>query len=221
MINGSAKSGAVLLSVVICAGVNGATVPLGASGWQAEFDDTLDPYVDINFVSQVGDSVIIQKAAEFTQGPDEYGLFPAIPIVFRQVAASTVSSIVIADEIITNHTGVDWTDFHWDVLDGPDAWFDSGPGFEFDTTPLTNQVFSPDDRTFSVDGFGLGPGGTDEVVANNTTWFPGNGVSDGNLVIQVVSSGSTVFTLKETPTPEPATLFLLALGGLALLRKRG
>jgi hypothetical protein len=206
---------------MLCAGASGAIIPLGSSGWQAEFDSSLDPFVDINYVDQVGDSVIIQKAAEFTQGPDPLtGLFPTIPIVFRQVGASTVSSIVISDEIITNSTGVDWTDFHWDVLDGPDAFFDSGPGFMFDTTPLTNQMFSPDDRSFWVDGFGVGPGGTDAVVADGSVWFPGDGAINGNLVINVVSTGSTVFTLKETPTPEPGTLVLLALGGLAALRRQ-
>ncbi len=121
-----------VLPLALGAAVSGATIPLGESGWEAAFDDTLDPYVDISYVAQVGDAVIIQKSAEFIQGPDEFGLFPTIPIVFRQVGPSTVTSIVIADEIITNHTGVDWIDFHWDLLDGPDAWFESGSGFIFE-----------------------------------------------------------------------------------------
>ena len=49
-------------------------------------------------------------------------------------------------------------------------------------------------------------------------------MGDGELFIDVVSATEepsyTVFTLKETPTPEPATLGLLLIGGLALLSRR-
>jgi hypothetical protein len=207
-----------LVSLAVCASASAATVPLGTSGWQATWDASLDPFVNITFIQQVGDTVVIEKTAEFTQGPDEFGLFPTIPITFQQVAPSTVNEIVIAQETLTNSTGVDWTDFHWDLLDGGDVWFDT-VGFQFDTTPLTNQAFSPDNTSFFVDGFGLGPGGTDAVVADGTTWTPGAGPND-NLVMDVVSTGSTVFTLKETPTPEPGTLALLALGAIGVLRRR-
>jgi len=210
------------LAIVGVSNAQGATVSLGG-GWQASWDASLDPFVDINVDSISSDTIFIQKSAEFIQGPDAQGLFPTIPIVFQQTAPSSITRIRILDEIITNSTGADWTDFHFDLLDGGDAAFDNSPGFFFTTVPLTNQSFSPDATSFWVDGFGLGPGGSDAVVADGTVWFPGNGASDGNLDILVNSKQQapfTVFTLKETPTPEPSSLVLLAFGGASLLLRR-
>ena len=69
----------------------------------------------------------------------------------------------------------------------------------------------------------MGPGGSDAVVAAGSSWYPGSGALDGELFIDVVPSENapyTVFAFKERPTPEPATLGLMLLGGLALLRRR-
>jgi hypothetical protein len=209
--------------VLLVAGfANAGVVQLGNSGWQAAWDSSLDPYVSIFTTDVTTDSVYIQKSAEFTQGPGVGGLFPTIPIAFQQIGPSTITEIVIQDEIITNSTGVDWTDFHFDLLDGPDAWFKHDPGFFFTTSPLNNQQFVNNDRGFWADGFGLGPGGTNAVVPNGSVWFPGDGATDGDLKIGVVSKTATpytVFVLKETPTPEPTSLILLAIGGLMLRRR--
>jgi MYXO-CTERM domain-containing protein len=207
----------------VYANAGAATIVLGGSGWTASWDDSLNPYVDIHVVNYDGTNLVIQKSAEFIQGPNVFGLYPTIPIVFRQTAASTLASIVIEDEIITNSTGTDWTDFHFDLLDSGDAIFRDGPGFWFTTNPLDHQVFSANHLSLSVDGFGLGPGGSDAVVPNGSTWFPGDGASNGDLIIDVTGHASapfTVFTLKETPTPEPATFALVAFGAAALLRRR-
>jgi hypothetical protein len=215
---------AVALGTVLIVGTAAATertVVLGGSGWQATWDSSLDPYVSIVVDDETADAVYIQKSAEFTQPPGVGG-FPPIPITFQQIAWPAVSQIVIDDEIITNSTGFDWTDFHWSLLDGPDAWFVDGPSFFFTTSPFDNQSFSPDARSFWVDGFGLGGGGTDAVIPSGSVWFPGNGALDGELPIQVVPHESlpyTTFTLKETPTPEPASLLLAALC-LCGLRRR-
>lgn len=192
-------------------------------GWQAEWAPSLDPFVDVTSYGVVGDAIIIQKSAQFTQGPVN-GIFPAIPILFRQIDASAVSNIVIDDEIIYNSTGVDWTDFHMQLLDGPDAAFDpvatansggAGP-IGFTIEPFTQAAFSPDNKALDIWG---------GVVPDQSAWFPGDGATDGQLWINVVPGDGvddpfTVFTLKETPTPEPASLMLLAIGGLALLRRR-
>ena len=214
----------ITVLVIGVSSTQAAIAPLGTSGWEAVWDSALDPFVDINFVTQVGTSVLIQKGAQFTQGPDQFGVLPSIPIVFRQVAPSNVTAIVINDELITNSTGVDWVDFHFDLLDGPDAVFRNDQNFMFDTAPLNNQMFSLDDRSFWVDGFGLGPGSSDAVVANGAQWFPGDGAFDGDLIIDVVSQQQapfTLFTLKETPSiPEPTSLWILGVGGVLVYRRR-
>jgi hypothetical protein len=215
----SRKTQAVVGLVALAVGASASawTEPFGGSGWQASGEGA----GGINFIAWVDDTVFIQKFAEFTQGPDEFGLFPSIPIVFEQVAPSTVNEIVIVDEILTNSTGVDWTEFHWDILDGGgNAWFYSGPDFMFESTPLSNQYFSPDSTSFWVDGYGLGPGGSDAVVPDGSVWFPGDGAIGGELIMEVVSTGSTVFTLDQYPVPEPGTLALLAVGAIGALRRR-
>ncbi len=216
------SSAAVAITALMITGsVSASQITLGTSGWEAVIDVSLDPFVDINVVGETADAVIIQKSAEFTQ-PPVGGVFPSIPIVFRQTAWPAVSNIVIDDEIITNSTGVDWTDFHFDILDGMDAMFDpvataasgGAPPIGFTIAPFTAAVFSPDNMRLDVSG---------GMVPDGGIWFPGDGASDGQLWIDVTPQPQepfTVFTLKETPTPEPATVVLLGVCALCCPRRR-
>jgi MYXO-CTERM domain-containing protein len=203
------------LAGLIATSANAGVVALGTSGWQAEWDASLDGLVTINFVEQLGGAVFIQKSAQFNQGPVN-GIFPSIPIVFRQIALSNVTNIVIDDEIILNNTGSAWTDFHIDLLDSGNAVFNpgmtagSGGGgpIGFSISPFTQAAFTPDNMRLDIWG---------GVVQHGELWFPGDGATDGQLWIDVVSGGQgnfTVFTLKETPTPAPGALALLGLGAI-------
>ena len=65
------------------------------------------------------------------------------------------------------------------------------------------------------------------VVPDGGTWTPGAGVDPdgGRLFIDVVPNSDpggilTSFAFKETPTPEPAGLALMLLGGAAMLARR-
>lgn len=218
---------AVAASMFIGPQAQAGFTALGSSNWQAEWDTSLDPFVSINFVAIVGDAIHIQKSAQFTQGPNGQGLYPTIPIVFRQVGASSIMHIVIDDEIITNQTGTTWTDFHMDLLDSGNAAFNpamtlasnpnSGSPIGFSIAPFTQAAFTPDNLHLDISGGQL---------LNGQSWFPGDGASDGELWIDVVSNWNgqfgTVFTLKETPTPTPGALALLGLAAFAgRSRRRG
>jgi hypothetical protein len=213
---------AVLAALAVSAPAGAATITLGSSNWTASWDSSLNGYVDIVVDAYDGTNLLIQKSAEFLQGPNVFGLYPTIPITFQQIGPSTLQSIVIEDEAITNSTGTDWTDFHFDLLDSGDATFRTA-GFWFTTSPFDHQVFNASHTRLDVDGFGLGPGGSNAMVLDGEQWFPGDGASNGELIMDVVGHASapyTVFTLKETPTPEPATLALVALGAAAIGRRR-
>jgi hypothetical protein len=211
--------GTVALLAAVSTASAGSVVIGG--GWQASWHPDLDPFVDINPVTVVGDAVFIQKSAEFTQGPVG-GVFPSIPIVFEQIAYPAATSIVIDDEIIKNSTSFPWDDFHIDLLNGPDVAFDpaataaSGGGGPIGWTidPFLQAAFTPDLTRLDI---------WDGVVPAGGLWFPGDGLTNGQLWIDVVPKENepyTTFILKETPTPEPATMALLAMGGLALIRRR-
>jgi hypothetical protein len=207
--------------ILACGTVDAGVIPLGTSGWQAVIPDSQDPFVDIVVDGQTTDAVFIQKFAEF------FSLDP-INIQFQQIAPTTVTNIVINDEVIKNTTGVNWFDFHMDIVDSGDAGFDvastagSGgpPPIGFDISPFTTAVFgSP---------AGQGPTTLDiagGVVPNGATWFPGDGPGgDGELWINVLprpSAPFTVWTLKEYPTiPEPMALSALSLPALLAFRRR-
>lgn len=208
---------AVAFVFVAASFANATSIPLGSSGWQVVWDSGLNPYLNITVEGEDADAVYIHKTVEFIQGPDEFGNFPTIPITFWQIGPSTITKIVILDETIKNSTGANWTDFHWDLIDHGEAWFIHDPGWFFKTSPLDNQSWARDDMNFSVDGFA-----TNGVVYNGSVWQPGIGVDGGELVIHVTSKPAapyTLFTLKETPTPEPASLLLLVVGAMMLRRR--
>ncbi len=211
-----------MAALCVCASAQAGFVNLGSSGWRAEWDSSLDPHVNITVVAQDQDAVYIQKEAEFTQGPVN-GVFPSIPIVFRQIAFPAVTNIVIDREVILNNTGFNWSDFHIDLLDGGDAVFNpaataaSGGGgpIGFSVAPFLDAAFGAGDTRLDIEN---------GVVANGTFWTPGSSdVAPDQLWISVnphASAPFTIFTMKETPTPEPASLVLLALGGAAVIRRR-
>ena len=200
-----------------------AVMNLGA-GWQASWDASLDDLVDVN-ASVKGDTLFIQKFCDFWEGPVD-GVIPPILIQFQQIAPSAARHIVIDDEMLTNSTGVTWTDFHIELVDPSGGTvFDpvktaasGGPlPIGFSIYPFQIAVFSGDLKKLDIWG---------GEVPSGMAWWPGDGAFDGQLWINVTpgpnNSGS--FVLVEQPTttgiPEPATMALLALGGLALLKRK-
>jgi len=229
-----AKPIAVSLAVVLIlglAGVAGATmvtVPLSDpsgtdAGWSVTYDDArVDLTVDQ--VSHDNDYVLIQISKDFITGPNPVThRWPAIMMDFiqRLADAETVSTFRIMAESISNQTGVEWTDFHWEVLNHDDAWLDVAASGEFGIQPLphfqqqqwTTRAGEPN-RADALDVW-------DGLVVTGSSYFPG--VDDSDLVIQTDLTGANPlsFTFQQYPTPEPATLGLLAAGlGAALTCRR-
>ena len=215
------------MGLAIAAPASAGTVVLGDSGWEAHWHSSLNPYVDIDFMEIVDNTIFIQKSAEFTQGPVN-GIFPSIAIKFRQVDESDITNIVIEDEIVDNNTGVAWTGFNMKLMDHGEVFFDvdqtansggGGPiGWSID--PFTTAIFDRDDTKLKISG---------GVVEDGESWFPGGGANDGQLWIDVTSGDEgdfTRFTLKERPSgaviPGPSSLLALAgmLGFAGTSRRR-
>lgn len=226
--NGRVRTALLTLSLA-CAVMTVMTTPAAAAvvvvgvvdlggGWQASWPVSLDGLVSMTG-EVVGDVLIVRKTAEFTQPPVN-GIFPTIPIVFTQNAVLAATHIVIDNESIKNSTGVDWRDFHIDLLGGGTV-FDSvstansgGPDpIGWDIAPFKQAAFTTLKRLDIWDG----------IVPAGQSWLPGDGTGGGQLWLDVFPNPDsfTSFWLKETPTPEPATVCLLAFGGIALLTKRG
>jgi len=188
-------------------------LPLG-SGWQTDVPgDVADIRIDGNY----NQFVLIEIIKTFTQ-PKVDGVFEPISIDFSQTGtdAGTVAYIVLNDEIITNNTPDDWKDYHW-TLEGPAAFVISASN-AFDTSPFNNKEWIPDAGWGTGYASGLNVSGG--MVPSGSTFSPG--LDAGMLVIEIDLSGGdpATFTLTQQPTPEPATMILLAAGLPALLRRR-
>ncbi len=213
-------------------------VPLGNSGWKVNGPSYYDLNVDVQSEGENGGikwvSIIISKNFRF--GPDPFtGDFPSITLTFSQVddvaAEDLATRIIILEENIANSTGSDWTDFHWLLFRHGIAGFNqemTNPTTDVQEygwliSPFTQYTWEQnpalDVEMLSVEG---------GVVLDNESFHAGTG--SGTMVIDIdlglndapidAPPSPAIFKLSQMPTPEPATLTLLAVGGVALLRRR-
>jgi MYXO-CTERM domain-containing protein len=212
------------LALVLASNVHAGKEILGDSGWEARWSTAKNPTLDIDFMTIIGDTIFIEKSAQFIQ-PSVNGVYSSVVVTFRQVGDSNIQHIVMDDEVVTNSTGSAWTGFVMKLVDHGQATFDpiataaSGGGgpIGFGIDPFSTAVFSNDNTKLTLSG---------GVVENDDTWLPGGGENGGQLWMNVVSGGAgnyTTFSLKERPTatvvPGPSVLAGLA-GFFALAGRR-
>jgi hypothetical protein len=187
------------------------------SGWSVELADNIHSGVVVDSITS--SYVIIEIGKTFWNAP-ENGQFTPNLIQFTQRldSAHTVPTIWITSESITNGTGADWTDYHWEVVgDGVAFDKDATDASGFSIGPFVNRTWGPPPvgkpgqaTTLNVDG---------GIIADGETYFPGS--SMGRLYVDTTLGDSPVsFTLKQYPTPEPCSMGLLLLGSLGLLARR-
>ena len=173
------------------------------AGWclSTSHPDHLDIYVDAVDMDQR--FALIQLSKDFTDPPGFGDLITPMLIDFVQIRPDelTANTIYIADESVTNNTGVDWTDYHWILFDGPEAWFDVAASGGFDTSPLAVRDFEEFiDSPVNNKAKRLSAAGG--VVPDMTTFFPGDGAGELAIGVDLSGEDSVSFTLKERPTTD-------------------
>lgn len=172
------------------------------SGWCASVSNSADVQINVIDVDQGADRATISINKDFKDPPGFGGLIPAFLIDFVQVCpdSQTVNTIVIENENISNHTGVDWHDFHWLLFDGPDAWFDVDAS-GFSVLPFQSKLFSSflDNPTNNQAKLVSAYNGT---VSNNGQFMPGGGAAPIQIGVDLSGADRVSFTLKEWPTTD-------------------
>lgn len=207
-------AGVVGISLIALAGSASAdpiVKDLGG-GWEVTIFDP--DHLDFVTDAVVGDTLVIQKFAEFTSVDEFTGEPTPLLATFRQTNpdASTATKIVITDEVIINETGLDWVCFRMVLVDHGQATWNPDASADFSIDPFQDRVYR--DGNTEVEFF-------DGVVANNSTWTPGFANGGLQADINLGADDPVTFTLKEIPTiPSPGAMALAAIGGLLAAARR-
>ena len=141
--------------------------------------------------------------------------FPVAILTFNKAGANadSIDKIIILSETVDNHTGVAWDCFSWKLAPGGAAKFNTDESSGWSEAAFADWSFETDRHLLASNG----------SVANDDTFSPSGGIfpPSGGLVIDILLGDSETggFTLKQSVSPEPATLILLG-AGLPLLLKR-
>ncbi len=202
-----------------CAVAAAGTIDLGG-GWLASWPA---PHGSIDIrVDQVTPEFVKIEISKDFYDPPVGGIFPprVIDFIQNKPDGQTAPRLIIVDETITNLTGVDWTDYHWTVMNQGDAWFNVPLSAAFDVSPFTVKVFSDPANVFNdpnkatdLDASGGG------FIPPFGTFWPGHAAGELVIDVDLTPAVPVSFTFKQFPTPEPTSLLLLAVGAL-LARRR-
>lgn len=202
-----------------CAVAGAGTIDLGG-GWLASWPAPHGA-IDIRVDQVTPEFVKIEISKDFYD-PPVGGIFPprVIDFIQNKPDGQTVPRLIILDETITNLTGVDWTDYHWTVLNQGDAWFNVPLSAAFDVSPFTVKVFSDPSNVFNDPNKATDLDASGGVVLAGGTFWPGHAAGELVIDVDLTPTVPVSFTFKQFPTPEPAGFVLVTLGAL-VLRRRG
>lgn len=174
-----------------------------ASPSHAVVIDQMSPTADIAELESVvfdnGTWIISKTFHQFTTNDA-----PSILVVRIQADGEAVIPI---QEIVTNDTDVAWTDYHLAIVNVTGSDADAAAAFDLASLSISVDRFASLTLDATTMGF------ADGVVPVGETL---------NLGFTITTNGAVdgLFLLKQYPTPEPATLLLLAGGAISVLRRR-
>jgi len=195
------------------------------SGWQAVLPDNVSVGIVVDRITDSYVRIEISKSFSYEiivdpNDPEASYIFDPITIIFQQTLpdAQTVSTIQITDESITNNTGVPWTDYHWQIPDSVAAFnIDDTEGSNFSINPFTNITWTAASGWNALHASALDVDGG--VVGVGETYTPG--IDSGKLYINVdLDEDNSDFSFIQNPTPEPASMALMSIGALAVIKRR-
>jgi hypothetical protein len=169
-----------------------------------------------------GDGAIVMGPATLTDNGDhdydlsmsgEHYWFPA-HVAGDFTTDTELDPSVRIIEGVENDTTFDWTDYHITI------------GMSHTFSFVTSGLMMPDGWTAEVSAVSAGtmPNGGSGYIGTidyvNDTGDPIVIGDEGDFGFKISFSGSISYCTEQIPTPEPATIALLGLGALAVMRKR-
>lgn len=171
-----------------------------------------------------GDGAIVVDSKNFTGEGSTEGTLTMVSRQFRTPAHITGEfltndeedpSVTLTEEVF-NNTGVQWTGYQFYIY--MNKWFEiSEPITKPDGWTYTITQPTTGDYAFPHD---MGTGWVGLVEYTKGTGMPIASGSSGNFGMKVSFEGGVLFVTEQIPVPEPISILMFTLGGLAVVARR-